>query len=492
MFPGEARREARYDRQGGRDRGDAQMPRQPALEPVEILPHRPGVADNAPRPVEHPLALGGETAEPRGAIDEAGAERIFERLQPGRERRLADAAGLGSAPEVAFAGEGQQELELVDHGVRAASPSCGGSAIIGRAKDQRFDGNGQPPPSCRAEAFGIAPVGAASGDVLRAAVEALRRSRNSPMVSRPARWPEALSSRGLRLWSGSILGLYLLSHFINIALGLVSVGAMQAAAPGLAAPWRSLPGTVLLGGAFLVHFGLSLRALHRRRTLRMGAREAAQLGLGLALPLLLASHVVGARIEPALTGTVSSFADQVDALWIRNPLGGARQMLALVVAWAHGCVGFWFALRGRPWFARSTWLLYGLALLIPILALLGFAEAGRDVVDFPAVAATVTRPPPGPISADDLHLMLVFAFVGAIALVLAARGLRGWRGRHRRVRVSYPDGQSVSVPARLQRARGEPRRRHPACLGLRRPRTLFDVPGPDPGGAGPAARGACP
>ena len=266
------------------------------------------------------------------------------------------------------------------------------------------------------------------------------------MVSRPVRWPEALSSRGLRLWSGSILGLYVLEHFVNLTLGLVSIGAMEAAVPVLAAPWRSFPGTVLLGGAFLVHVGLSLRALYRRRTLRMGPREVAQLGLGLALPFLLASHVIGARIEPALTGTVSTFADEVYGFWVKNPLGGARQGLALLVAWGHGCFGFWFALRGRPWFSRSIWLLYGLALLIPILALLGFAEAGREIVAFPAVAATVRRTPPGPISADTLHRWFLLAFTGAIGLVLAARSARQWRGRHRRLRVSYPDGQSVSVP----------------------------------------------
>ena len=265
-------------------------------------------------------------------------------------------------------------------------------------------------------------------------------------MSLPVRWPEALSSRGLRLWSGSILGLYLLCHFVNIAFGLVSVGAMEAAAPVLADPWHSLLGTVLLGGAFLIHFGLSLRALHRRRTLQMSAREAAQLGLGLVLPFLITSHVVAARIEPALTGMATTFADQVDALWVRNPVAGARQGLALVVAWAHGCFGFWFALRGRGWFQRWTWLLYGIALLVPILALLGFAEAGREIVNFADVAATVTRPPPGPISAEDLHQALLLGFAGSLGLVLVARAARQWRGRHRRVRVTYAEGRSVSVP----------------------------------------------
>ena len=47
--------------------------------------------------------------------------------------------------------------------------------------------------------------------------------------------------------------------------------------------WHSLPGTVLLHGAFLAHFVSALVALYRRATLRMSLWEAAQLLLGLAV-----------------------------------------------------------------------------------------------------------------------------------------------------------------------------------------------------------------
>ena len=80
---------------------------------------------------------------------------------------------------------------------------------------------------------------------------------------------------------------------------------------------------------------------------------------------------------------------------------------------------------------------------MPVLALLGFAEAGREVIESAAPAA---RSPPPPISPDILHHALVAAFAGAIALVLLARAARHWFGRHRRFRVTYPDGRSVTVP----------------------------------------------
>ena len=259
-------------------------------------------------------------------------------------------------------------------------------------------------------------------------------------------WPEALGARSLRLWSGTVLGLYLVTHFADLALGLASVAGMDAAVPVLAAPWRSPPGTVLLSGALLVHFGLALRALYRRHTLRMAAREAWQLGFGLALPFLLVPHVTSTRIDPALTGLAMSFAAQVRLLWLVNPAGGLQQLAALLVAWGHGCFGFWFALRGRPWFARWSWLLFALALLWPVLAILGFVEAGREVArlaDVPALPPA--RPHPGP-EPETVKLALYCGFAVPLAAVLLARGIRHWLGRQRRVRVTYPDGRSVSVP----------------------------------------------
>ena len=257
-------------------------------------------------------------------------------------------------------------------------------------------------------------------------------------------WPDALRTRSLRIWSGGVLGLYLLGHFINVALGLVSLRAMENAGPWLGGVWHTLPGTVLLAGALLVHFALTLRTLYRRRTLRMTPREASQLGLGLALPFLLLSHVVGARIVPDLTGLPSSFGDQVRSLWIVNPAGGARQALALVVAWTHGCLGLWFALRARPWFGRWTGPLFAAALLVPVLALLGFAEAGRAV----ATLHAHPRPHRGGVApgAEAIRFWLTLAFAAPIAGVMLARGARRWLGRHRSIRVTYPDGRTVTAP----------------------------------------------
>src|SRR4051812_26732394 len=83
-----------------------------------------------------------------------------------------------------------------------------------------------------------------------------------------------IRTREIRLVTGLVLGAFLLTHFSNHALGLVSVEAMEAGRAWFNRLWRNPVSTVILYGSVLVHFLLALLALYRRRTLRMPAREA--------------------------------------------------------------------------------------------------------------------------------------------------------------------------------------------------------------------------
>ena len=110
------RGELRDHRQRGRDRGDAQLPGEAVAQRVDLLAHGARVADDAARPVERALALGGETDEARAALHQQDAEHFLELLDAGRQRRLGHAAGLGGAAEMLFARERDQIFELVEHG----------------------------------------------------------------------------------------------------------------------------------------------------------------------------------------------------------------------------------------------------------------------------------------------------------------------------------------------------------------------------------------
>src|ERR671924_766414 len=133
--------------------------------------------------------------------------------------------------------------------------------------------------------------------------------------------------RRLRLITGLIVACFVVPHFLNHSLGVVSVDAMDRLREPLAAWWRSAPGTVLLYGALLTHFALALVSLYRRTTLRMPAWEATQLALGLAVPPLLIAHIVGTRFTWFLLDQHIAYQRVVGLLW--SDTGAALRQAAL-------------------------------------------------------------------------------------------------------------------------------------------------------------------
>ena len=269
----------------------------------------------------------------------------------------------------------------------------------------------------------------------------------------PARSAAAVV-RQIRLWTGLVLFTYLTTHFLNHALGLVSLEAMAAGQDWFVLVWRSLPGTIALYGSFGIHNLLALWALYRRRTLRMPAWEASQLTLGLLVPPLLVWHVVGTRLAHEVAGTQTTYTFVVLALWQLNPIAGLRQVVVLAVAWIHGCIGLHFWLRLRPWYPRLARTIYSGFLLVPVLALLGFATAGQEVgrrASEPGFVQTVIREArlPSPAQREVLGQVARAIFwgdLGAIALVLAARAVREHIRRRQGVRIAYPGGREILVP----------------------------------------------
>ncbi len=181
--------------------------------------------------------------------------------------------------------------------------------------------------------------------------------------------------RRLRLITGLVVAVFVLGHFSNHALGVVSIEAMDRMRVFLAAWWRSPAGSILLYGSLLTHFALALVSLYRRSTLRMPLWEALQLGLGLAVPPLLIAHIVGTRLAWTLLGHNIDYERVVGVLW-SSELTTAKQTLLLLVVWAHVCVGLHYWLRLRTGYRDLQPLAFAVALLVPTLALAGFAGAG--------------------------------------------------------------------------------------------------------------------
>src|ERR1051325_7707420 len=117
----------------------------------------------------------------------------------------------------------------------------------------------------------------------------------------------AVPVRDVRIASGWVLFGYIATHLANHALGLFGLQAMEEGRAVFLALWRSPPGAAALYGSLAVHLGLALWALYGRRHLRMPPAAAAQLGLGLAIPVLLASHVIGTHFASGVYGVTDSY-----------------------------------------------------------------------------------------------------------------------------------------------------------------------------------------
>src|SRR5512143_309753 len=92
----------------------------------------------------------------------------------------------------------------------------------------------------------------------------------------------------LRLASGLILFAFAATHFLNHALGLVSLEAMQEMQAWRKVITRSWLGSGVLLAAFLVHILLALYRISQRLSWKLPFWEAAQVVTGLSIPLFLA------------------------------------------------------------------------------------------------------------------------------------------------------------------------------------------------------------
>jgi adenylate cyclase len=259
-----------------------------------------------------------------------------------------------------------------------------------------------------------------------------------------------LTRQDLRLGSGVVLFVYVAAHFTNHALGLISVAAAERGLRVAVAVWHSLPGTLLLYGAAGIHITLAFVALYEHRTLRMPPLEGVRIVLGFGIPTLLIAHAVSTRVAFEAYGVQPDYARIVWTLWHSNHEG--RQMALLVPGWLHGCLGLNFAFGRRVWYQRMRLILFGAALLLPVLATLGFLEMLKEVsllaqdpawtsANISSLDAVQTT---NLARTSDSLLAVYFAMIGAVFLArMLRRAVEGARGNL--VSITYP-GRTVRVP----------------------------------------------
>jgi adenylate cyclase len=266
-----------------------------------------------------------------------------------------------------------------------------------------------------------------------------------------------ISLRQVRLVSGMILFAYLISHFLNHALGNISMEALAGGVYLHTSFWQFLPIAILFYTACLVHTALGIWALYERRQFRWKAIEPLQLILGLSVPMLVIAHIIGVRLGQTLYGHEKLYPQVLFLYWVSAPYRIWLMLAVMTIAWVHGCIGLYLWLRMKAFFKRAAPFLLAAAVLIPTLAMLGFYQGGRKVIDDDSRewrAENLTQRQVGTREQQAVldritNYALIF-YLGLLGIALLAKGARAINERRRgMVSLSYGNGRTVRVPRGL-------------------------------------------
>src|ERR1700736_44648 len=275
----------------------------------------------------------------------------------------------------------------------------------------------------------------------------------------------SVGARQIRLACGLVLFAYLLSHFINHALGNISLDALATGVRYHTAFWKSLPIAAVFYAAAAAHAGLGIWALYQRRQFHWKAIEPIQLVLGLSIPALIITHLAGVRFDDVLFQHQKLYPQVFYSYWIIWPYKMWLMFIVLIVSWVHGCIGLYFWLRRKAFFKTAAPFLLAAAVLIPTLAMLGLYQGGRRVVHDSGTAQwkadNLSQRQVGTAAEQDIIDSIVdyflIGYVGLIGVVLIARGVRTLKERRGgMIKLSYGNGRTVRVRKGLRVLEGSP------------------------------------
>lgn len=266
-----------------------------------------------------------------------------------------------------------------------------------------------------------------------------------------------ISVRQVRLACGVVLFAYLVSHFLNHALGNISMDALATGVYFHTMFWQFLPVAMLFYTAALVHAGLGIWALYERRQFRWKAIEPLQLVLGLSVPALVITHIAGVRLGHTLFGHDKLYPQVFFAYWIVWPYKMWLMYAVLIVSWVHGCIGLYFWLRMKAFYKSAAPFLLAAAVLVPTLAMLGLYQGGRNVVDSDSAewrAENLSQRQVGTQAEQavlkNIEDYFLIGYLGLIGVTLLAKGARALNERRGgMISLSYGNGKTVRVPKGL-------------------------------------------
>jgi adenylate cyclase len=277
----------------------------------------------------------------------------------------------------------------------------------------------------------------------------------TPAIAPLVKFSRGIGVRQVRLTCGLVLFAYLVSHFLNHALGIVSPEALAIGAIYHTTFWQYLPIAVIFYTAAIVHMSLGIWSLYERREFRWRSIEPLQLVLGLCIPVMIISHIIGIRLSQTLFDTEKLYPQVLYVNWVASS-GRLWLMLAVInVAWVHGCIGLYLWLRLKPLFKATAPFWLACAVLLPALAMLGFYQGGRTVTQQSQSqqwqADNLTPPhvdtAPHQQFLDQVVTYFLTGYLALLGLMIVGRGARLLNERRGGlIKLSYDDGRTIRVP----------------------------------------------
>lgn len=259
--------------------------------------------------------------------------------------------------------------------------------------------------------------------------------------------------RKVRLVSGLVLLAFVTCHLANLAIGLRSLAAMEAWRATLTMPWTTGAGQWLLATAGTIHLALGLYAVAARRSLALSATDVAQLALGLAIPPTLIAHVIAMATANAVSPGFAANYGQIQAVyWSFAPVYAFLQLFVVIIVWMHGAIGLYSWLVLKPIWRRIGGLVLPVLFAVPILALLGFAQSGQEVLDKLSsdaawramILENVGRIAKVTRELADFQSRAIWAYAATVAAAFAILAVRILRHRAKPLSVAYDGGMRAS------------------------------------------------
>lgn len=270
----------------------------------------------------------------------------------------------------------------------------------------------------------------------------------------PMQWTQKQVFVHIRLIAATVIFTYAATHFINHALGLISLDAMESGRKIFLGFWRSGVGQWIFPVALFFHTQSALWRLMFRETWRFSTREKVKILAGLSIPFLLFWHIAGTRLQWWVYGHNDTYSFML--LAHRSPWDILLLTAMTALVWVHAFLGITTTLDLKPWFQRIRTPFLVVYTAIPVLGIAGILSAMGQVDELAKDTAwrEFVRAAHGGSPNAFAHSRLVFylgglaflAFLLAALFIARAFVLR----RHRRkatINVSYADGPVVRAAA---------------------------------------------